>query len=86
LFDDFLLLKAISELLLSLAELRTMTLDEGCRSQCIFNYFWEFTFQFIQNGMDRLSILDSLADVLIQELERFLKFGLDFIRQYNGIG
>jgi hypothetical protein len=42
--------------------------------QCFLDQFWELAFQSFQNGMNRLSILDQLADVLIQKEENFLKF------------
>jgi hypothetical protein len=55
LFGNLLLLKVIGNLLLSLENLHEMALDEACRSQCLFDRFWELALCWRQFGANTQS-------------------------------
>ena len=70
-------MKQIRETLLGLEDLHSMTLNVSCEDQGFLDWIWELAFQSFQNLTNRLSVLNQLADILIQQRKYLLEFGLD---------
>jgi len=69
-------LEPIRETPLSFEDWDLAALDVRIRMQGFFEKFWETAFHGFQNDTDRHGILDQLANILVQELQNFLKLGL----------
>jgi len=77
LLDDLFLLETIGKAFLSFEDLHSVTLNECCRGQCLFDRFRKLAFQSLEDDANWLSILNQSADVLTQERVYLLKFGSD---------